>query len=103
MAASGVACTILAWLGRRHWNRGDVLAILMGLTFVFVGYSHDYDYVGLIPLWAALWVYGRRGNGVGMIAAGLTLLLFVPERLVSRRTARCWTSGEQASSFSCSS
>jgi hypothetical protein len=83
IAAIGVAGTVLAWLTRRRWQREDLLAILMGLTFVFVGYSHDYDYVGLIPLLVSLWVYNHCRRFSGIVALALTLLLFTPQRLLT--------------------
>jgi hypothetical protein len=81
-AAIGILATFIAWLLRRHWNRADLLAILMALTFVFVGYSHDYDYVALIPLLLSLWIYNHRHLPTGILALFLTALLFFPQRAV---------------------
>lgn len=78
----GLALTGLLWYYRRHVREEDVLGLLMVLTFTFVGFSHDYDYVCLVPLWVSLWLRGRERPAYGAAFAVLMLLLFFPQRVV---------------------
>jgi len=82
--AAGVALTGIVWLYRQRLHPADVLGILMGITFLFVGYSHDYDYVGLVPLWVALWLVCRERPAVALAVVPLLVLLFVPQQLVRK-------------------
>lgn len=79
---SSMAATVALWLYRRHIRRSDVLALLMIFTFTFTSYLHDYDYVGLIPAFASLWRYARTNRMAAGIAAGLLIVLFLPQRLL---------------------
>ena len=82
VTAVGIAATIFIWAWRKRFNPDDVLAILMGLTFIFVGYNHDYDYVGLIPVLGSLWYYAYRRPKAWAFVLPLVLLLFGPQRFV---------------------
>jgi len=78
----GVLLTAGLWLLRKKVRGDDVLGLLMALTFIFVGYSHDYDFVCLVPLWTAMWLRGREQPRARLVLALLLLLLFVPQRLL---------------------
>jgi hypothetical protein len=82
ITATGVVLTLCLWAIRRHFDPEDILAILMGLTFVFLGYNHDYDYVGLIPILVSLWIYARSRPKHAWFIVPLLLLLFSPQRYV---------------------
>lgn len=84
ISAIKIAAIILAvvlWVFRNRINREDVLALLMGISFTFLGYTHVYDYVGLFPILTSLWLYcsNNRNALVGSIA--LVFLLFFPRRI----------------------
>ena len=80
----GVALASALWNSRRHFQREDVLALLMGLTFVFLGYSHDYDFVALVPLFVALWLHGRDRPRACIQILPLVILLFLPSQFVRK-------------------
>lgn len=77
----GVILAALLWLFRNKINREDILALLMGISFTLLGYTHVYDYVGLIPILTSLWLYSynHQKNSIGIIA--LVFLLFFPRRI----------------------
>jgi hypothetical protein len=77
----GVVLTALLWVFRNRINREDVFALLMGISFTFLGYTHVYDYVGLLPILTSLWLhcYDNQKASIGMIA--LVFLLFFPRRI----------------------
>ncbi|WP_341733576.1 glycosyltransferase family 87 protein [Microcoleus sp. EPA2] len=77
----GLILTALLWVFRNKINREDIFAVLMGISFTFLGYTHVYDYVGLLPIVTSLWLYcyGNQKAAIGMI--GLVFLLFFPRRI----------------------
>jgi high-affinity Fe2+/Pb2+ permease len=54
----------------------------MAITFAFVGYNHDYDYVALIPILTSLWYYAARRPVYWTVVAPLVILFFFPQRYV---------------------
>ncbi|HXJ23286.1 MAG TPA: glycosyltransferase family 87 protein [Polyangia bacterium] len=76
--------TVILWLCRARLDRTDLFALLMAFTFLFSHYLHDYDYVGLAPLFVSILRYGRGGETLPAIARVAPVLLFIPERLVRR-------------------
>jgi hypothetical protein len=81
---TGVALTVALWMVRQRLNQEDVLGILMGITFVFLGFSQDYDYVALIPLFVSLWLYCRDRPAAWIGVLPLLLLLFLPQQIVRK-------------------
>jgi hypothetical protein len=77
----GVVLTALLWVFRNRINREDVLALLMGISFTFVGYTHVYDYVGLFPILTSLWLYSCNNRKALIGSMGLVFLLFFPRRI----------------------
>lgn len=77
----GVILAILLWVFRTRINREDVLALLMGISFTFVGYTHVYDYVGLFPILTSLWLYCRNNGNALLTSIALVFLLFFPRRI----------------------
>jgi len=77
----GVILTALLWVFRNIINREDVLALLMGISFTFVGYTHVYDYVGLFPILTSLWLYSCNNRKALLSSMGLVFLLFFPRRI----------------------
>jgi hypothetical protein len=78
----GLALTGLLWFYRNRLREDDILGLLTVLTFTFVGFSHDYDYVCLVPLWVSLWLRGRERPVYGVVFAVLTLVSFFPQRVI---------------------
>lgn len=78
--ATSVALTGVLWAGRRRFQRDDVLTLLMIITVTFSVYLHDYDYVALIPAYASMWWYSRRGRGAAIWMCALLVILFLPQR-----------------------
>jgi uncharacterized membrane protein YfbV (UPF0208 family) len=76
-----IILAILLWFFRNKINREDIFALLMGISFTFLGYTHVYDYVGLIPILTSLWLYSykHQKTSIGIIA--LVFLLFFPRRI----------------------
>jgi Glycosyltransferase family 87 len=74
-----VALTLLLWVFRNRINREDVLALLMGISFTFLGYTHVYDYVGLFPILTSLWLYSCNDRKAWLGSMGLVFLLFFPK------------------------
>ncbi|MEI6323630.1 MAG: hypothetical protein WCP60_11075 [bacterium] len=56
----------------------------MLLTFGFIGFNHDYDFVALIPALTSLWFYASRRRVYWGVVLPLVLLFFCPQRLVHR-------------------
>ena len=73
-----VILVVLLWVFRHRINREDVLAVLMGISFTFLGYSHAYDYVGLFPILTALWLYCSNNRNALLSSIALVFLLFFP-------------------------
>ncbi len=77
-----VVLTIMLWLYRRRFDSVTTLALLMIVTVTCSVYLHDYDYVALVPAYAALWRIAQRdpsGMALGVVLLGL---LFVPQRII---------------------
>ncbi len=77
----GVVLTALLWAFRNRINREDVLALLMGISFTFVGYTHVYDYVGLFPILTSLWLYSCNNRQALFGSMALVFILFFPRRI----------------------
>jgi len=76
-----VILAVLLWVFRNRINREDVLAVLMGISFTFLGYNHSYDYVGLFPLLTSLWLYSRNNRNTLLSSIALVFVLFFPRRV----------------------
>jgi len=76
-----IILTVLLWVFRKRINREDVLAILMGISFTFLGYTHIYDYVGLFPILTSLWLYCSNNRNALLSSIALVFLLFFPRRI----------------------
>ncbi|RPH48396.1 MAG: DUF2029 domain-containing protein [Planctomycetota bacterium] len=76
----GVAAAAGLWWFRSRLVPSDVLALLVGVSLVF-GFSHDYDLSALALLIPAFWTHLRGREKAALLAVGLMLLLFVPQRL----------------------
>jgi hypothetical protein len=76
-----VILPVLLWVFRNRINREDVFAVLMGISFTFLGYTHSYDYVGLFPLLTSLWLYSSNNRNTLLRSIALVFLLFFPRRV----------------------
>jgi Glycosyltransferase family 87 len=76
----GIILTILLWVFRNKINPEDIFAVIMGISFSFLGYTHVYDYVGLLPILTSLWLYCYDKQKVSLSMIGLVFLLFFPRR-----------------------
>jgi hypothetical protein len=76
-----VILAVLLWVFRNRINREDVFAVLMGISFTFLGYSHAYDYVGLFPILTSLWLYCSNNRNALLTSSALVFLLFFPRRV----------------------
>ncbi|MEG4004559.1 glycosyltransferase family 87 protein [Microcoleus sp. Pol11C1] len=76
-----VILAVLLWVFRNRINREDVLALLMGISFTFLGYTHVYDYVGLFPILTSLWLYCSNNRNALLTSIALVFLLFFPRRI----------------------
>ena len=76
-----VILAVLLWVFRNRINREDVFAVLMGISFTFLGYSHAYDYVGLFPILTSLWLYCSNNRNALLTSIALVFLLFFPRRV----------------------
>jgi hypothetical protein len=78
----GVLLCAGAWMHRERFRKQDVFALLTLMAFVFVGYSHDYDYIALAPVWVTAWLLGRARPRLGILLLVLHLSLLFPQRLL---------------------
>ena len=76
-----VILAVVPWGFRNRFNREDVLALLMGISFTFLGFTHVYDYVGLFPILTSLWLYSCHNPKALLGSMGLVFLLFFPRRI----------------------
>jgi hypothetical protein len=76
-----VILPMLLWVFRNRINREDVFAVLMGISFTFLGHKHSYDYVGLFPLLTSLWLYCSNNRNTLLSSIALVFLLFFPSRV----------------------
>ncbi len=76
-----VILAVVLWVFRKRINREDVLALLMGISFTFLGYTHVYDYVGLFPILTSLWLYCSNNRKAALTTIALVFLLFFPRRI----------------------
>jgi uncharacterized membrane protein YfbV (UPF0208 family) len=76
-----VILPVLLWVFRNRINREDVFAVLMGISFTFLGYNHSYDYVGLFPILTSLWLYCSNNRNTLLSSIALVFLLFFPRRV----------------------
>jgi uncharacterized membrane protein YfbV (UPF0208 family) len=76
-----IVLTALLWVFRKKINREDVLAVLMGISFTFLGYTHVYDYVGVFPILTSLWLYSCNNRKALLGSIGLVVLLFFPKKI----------------------
>jgi len=77
----GIILTGILWALRRRICADDVPAILMMVTLGIV-YGHDLDFVYLAPLAVSLTLHLQGRPAAGWLAAGLTVLFFIPSRLI---------------------
>ena len=80
----GIAGTVFLWTQKKRFHTEDVFAILMLITFGFIGFNHDYDFVALIPALTSLWYYASRRPVCWGVVVPLVILFFCPQRLVHR-------------------
>ncbi len=80
LAPLGLAAAAALWALRSRVVPADVLSFLVGIPLVS-GYSHDYDLSALALLVPAIWRHLRGREGPALVALGLMLLLFIPQRL----------------------
>jgi len=80
----GAALVFVLWLYRSRFNNLERAALVMVVTLVFNSYLHDYDYVAVIPVLAALWTASRPCLSRSITALVLTALLFAPVPLAQR-------------------
>ena len=78
----GLVLAVALWLSRARVRPRDVFALLIVITFVFMGYSHDYDFVCLVPLWIVAWQQASEHPRSAALLAGLNLLMFFPQRFL---------------------
>lgn len=83
LAPAGMLAVLILWANRKRFIRGDTLAILLGLQLLFL-LAHIYDYVGIIPLLALLWIYAAETPRLWIPAAGLIVAFHIPLRLLMR-------------------
>ncbi|MEG3844508.1 glycosyltransferase family 87 protein [Microcoleus sp. herbarium14] len=76
-----IILAVLLWVFRSRINREDILALLMGISFTFLGYTHVYDYVGLFPILTSLWLYCSNNRNALLGSIALVFLLFFPRRI----------------------
>jgi hypothetical protein len=76
-----VVLPVLLWVFRNRINREDIFAVLMGISFTFLGHTHSYDYVGLFPLLTSLWLYSSNNRNTLLSSIALVFLLFFPRRV----------------------
>lgn len=76
-----VILVVVLWVFRNKINREDILALLMGISFTFLGYTHVYDYVGLFPIMTSLWLYCSNNRKALLSSIALVFLLFFPRRI----------------------
>ncbi|MCC3408708.1 MAG: DUF2029 domain-containing protein [Microcoleus sp. PH2017_10_PVI_O_A] len=76
-----VILAVVLWVFRNKINREDVLALLMGISFTFLGFTHVYDYVGLFPILTSLWLYCSTNGKALLSSMALVFLLFFPRRI----------------------
>jgi hypothetical protein len=81
-SAMALLFTVLVWLRRDRIAPEDRLGLLMVVTFTFSRHLHDYDFVGLAPVFASLWWWSRQRASLAPVLLGLPVLLFIPQRLV---------------------
>jgi hypothetical protein len=79
----GVLAVIVLWASRSRFMNEDMLAILLGLQLLFL-LAHIYDYVGIIPLLALLWIYAAETPKLWIPAAALVVAFHIPLRLLMR-------------------
>ncbi len=75
-----VILVVLLWIFRNRIETKYVFGILMTFTLTFVGYSHDYDYVFLIPVLTSLLLCAYSVPKTWLVTIPLVALLFVPQR-----------------------
>jgi Glycosyltransferase family 87 len=79
---AGALGTVVLWMFQAKILAEFIPGILFALTFVFVGHLHDYDYAGLVFVFAPLLVHTARNAVAFRSVLSLILLLYVPQRLV---------------------
>lgn len=77
----GMMAVVILWVNRRRFVQEDTLALLLGLQLLFL-MAHIYDYVGIIPLLALLWIYAADKPKLWVLAAGLVVAFHIPLRLL---------------------
>ncbi len=70
------------WIFRRHFGRDDLLALLLLIGFCFIP-AHTYDYIALVPVYAALWLY-CRSRAHAVLFLSFVAAMYMPQQLVRR-------------------
>lgn len=81
LSLAGIVAVLLLWANRRRFMQEDTLALLLGLQLLFL-MAHIYDYVGIIPLLALLWIYAADNARLWIPAAALVVAFHIPLRLL---------------------
>jgi hypothetical protein len=81
LSLAGVLAVLILWANRGRFMKEDTLALLLGLQLLFL-MAHIYDYVGIIPLLALLWIYAADTPKLWIPAAGLVIAFHIPLRLL---------------------
>jgi hypothetical protein len=80
LAPVGLVAALVLWGFRSRILPSDVLPILLCLSLIF-GFAHDYDLTALVLLVPSFWRLLRGRENEALLAVGLMLVLFVPQRL----------------------
>jgi len=78
----GILLAVALWWSRARVRTRDVFALLVVITFVLIGFSHDYDFVCLVPLWIVSWQQASERPRAATLLAALNLLMFFPQRFL---------------------
>jgi hypothetical protein len=78
----GAFGTVILWMFRASILVEFIPGVLFALTFVFAGHLHDYDYAGLVFVFAPLLVHTSKNEVAFRSIMFLILLLYVPQRFV---------------------
>jgi hypothetical protein len=70
------------WIFRHRFRRDDWLPSLLLIGFCFIP-AHTYDYIALVPVYAALWLHCRSRAHVVLLLVFVGAM-YVPQQLVRK-------------------